>query len=151
MEKQETSFFEKSYNPILQGAVILGFAVLIMLLAKIIQWTGIADIAGQAFWIIAGTSILLFALSNSILSLSSKDMDNYWVRSIPTYAAVMIMSSSFAYLFSAMTMQEAGTFKWIFMVLTFGYLLFLSMMRFMRKIVDIAQEEDDNWTKRMKK
>ena len=151
MEKQETSFFEKSYNPILQGVVILGFAVLIMLLAKIIQWTGIAHISGQAFWIIAGTSILLFALSNSILSLSSKDMDNYWVRSIPTYAAVMIMSSSFAYLFSAMTMQEAGTFKWIFMVLTFGYLLFLSMMRFMRKIVDIAQEEDDNWTKRMKK
>ena len=151
MEKQETSFFEKSYNPILQGVVILGFAVLIMLLAKIIQWTGIAHISGQAFWIIAGTSILLFALSNSILSLSSKDMDNYWVRSIPTYAVVMIMSSSFAYLFSAMTMQEAGTFKWIFMVLTFGYLLFLSMMRFMRKIVDIAQEEDDNWTKRMKK
>ena len=151
MEKQETSFFEKSYNPILQGVVILGFAVLIMLLAKIVQWTGIAHISGQAFWIIAGTSILLFALSNSILSLSSKDMDNYWVRSIPTYAAVMIMSSSFAYLFSAMTMQEAGTFKWIFMVLTFGYLLFLSMMRFMRKIVDIAQEEDDNWTKRMKK
>ena len=151
MEKQETSFFEKSYNPILQGVVILGFAVLIMLLAKIIQWTGIANISGQAFWIIAGTSILLFALSNSILSLSSKDMDNYWVRSIPTYAAVMIMSSSFAYLFSAMTMQEAGTFKWIFMVLTFGYLLFLSMMRFMRKIVDIAQQEDDNWTKRMKK
>ena len=151
MEKQETSFFEKSYNPILQGVVILGFAVLIMLLAKIIQWTGIAHISGQAFWIIAGTSILLFALSNSILSLSSKDMDNYWVRSIPTYAVVMIMSSSFAYLFSAMTMQEAGTFKWIFMVLTFGYLLFLSMMRFMRKIVDIAQQEDDNWTKRMKK
>ena len=121
-----------------------------MLIAKILKWTNLADIAGQAFWIIAGTSILLFAIFNSVLSLSTKDMNLYWTQSIPTYAALMVLSGSLAYLFSAMTMQEAGTFRWIFMVLTFGYLLFLSMMRFMRKIVEIAQKEDDSWMKRMK-
>ncbi len=150
MEKKETSFFEKSYNPIIQGVWVLGFSVVAMLVTKILYWTGLADVSGQAFWIIAGMSILLFALFNSVLSLSTKDMNQYWTRAIPTYAALMVLNGALAYLFSAMTMQEAGTFKWIFMVLTFGYLLFLSMMRFMRKIVDIAQREDDTWTKRMK-
>jgi hypothetical protein len=115
-----------------------------------LHWTGLADISGQVFWIIAGTGILFFAMLNSVLSLSCKDMNQYWTRAIPTYAALMVLSGSLAYLFSAMTMQEAGTFRWIFMVLTFGYLLFLSMMRFMRKIVEIAQKEDDSWMKRMK-
>ena len=55
-----------------------------------------------------------------------------------------------AYIFSSMTITEAGSFKWIFMVLTFGYLLFLSVMRFMRKIVEIAQKEDDKWMSRRK-
>lgn len=150
MEKTESSFFEKSYNPIMQGILIFTFAFIIMLIAKILQWTNIANIAGQAFWIIAGTSILLFAIFNSVLSLSTKDMNQYWTRSIPTYAALMVMSGALAYLFSDMTIHEAGTFRWIFMVLTFGYLLFLSMMRFMRKIVDLAQREDNNWMKRMK-
>ena len=150
MEKPESSFFEKSFNPILQGVVILAFAFVVMLFTKALKWTGLADVSGQAFWIIAGTAILLFALFNSVLSLSTKDMNQYWTRSIPTYSALMVLSGCLAYLFSAMTMHEAGTFRWIFMVLTFGYLLFLSMMRFMRKIVDIAQQEDDSWMKRMK-
>ena len=150
MEKLETSFFEKSFNPILQGAYIFGFALIIMLIAKVIQWINIADIAGVAFWIIAGTAILLFAMFNSVLSLSTNDMNLYWTRSIPTYAALMVICATLAYLFSDMTIHEAGTFRWIFMVLTFGYLLFLSMMRFMRKIVNLAQREDTNWMKRMK-
>ena len=150
MEKSESSFFEKSYNPILQGTLIFAFALCTMFVTKIMGWTGLVDIIGQAFWIIAGTAILLFALFNSVLSLSSKDLNLYWTRSIPTYAALMILCGGLAYFFSNMTMHEAGTFRWIFMVLTFGYLLFLSMMRFIRKIVEIAQKEDDLWTKRMK-
>lgn len=150
MEKTESSFFEKLYNPILQGASIFGIVFITMLVIKTLQWTGLADIIGQAFWLIAGTAILVFAIINSVLSLSCKDMNQYWTRSIPTYATLMILNGSLAYLFSAMTMEEAGTFRFIFTVLTFGYLLFLSIMRFMRKIVELAQKEDDSWMKRMK-
>ena len=150
MEKPESSFFEKLYNPILQGAAFLSTTFIVMLVTKLLQWTKFADIAPQAFWLIAGTVTLAFAIINSVLSLSTKDVNNYWTRSIPTYAALMILNGFLAYLFSAMTMEEAGTFRFIFTVLTFGYLLFLSVMRFMRKIVEMAQEEDDSWMKRMK-
>ncbi|MBL7818342.1 MAG: hypothetical protein JNL70_25240 [Saprospiraceae bacterium] len=150
MQTSDSSFFAKSINPIIQGLTILSVSFIAMLLLKIVHLIHLAQISGQVFWIIAGTAILLFALFNSVLSLSAKDMNLYWTRAIPTYAALMVTNGTLAYLFSSMAMHEAGTFRWIFMVLTFGYLLFLSMMRFLRKIVQIAQKEDDRWMKRMK-
>jgi beta-lactamase regulating signal transducer with metallopeptidase domain len=150
MEAKQTLFLDKTYNPIMQAACALGFAIVFMLIVKIIKWSGFMAVNDRIFWIIAGTAILSFALFNSILSLSSKDMNKYWVYSTASYAVLMVVSGGLAYVFSTMTLAQAGSFRWIFIVLTFGYLLFLSMMRFMRKIVSIAQKEDDNWVKRMK-
>lgn len=150
MEKPESSFFEKLYNPILQGTAIFSIAFIVMLVIKTLQWAKLTDISGSAFWLVSGTVVLSFAIFNSVLSLSVKNLNQYWTRSIPTYAVLMVLCGSLAYLFSAMTMEDAGTFRFIFTVVTFGYLLFLSVMRFMRKIVDMAQEEDDSWMKRMK-
>ncbi len=109
------------------------------------------DIENATFWMMAGTVILFYALFSSVLSLSTTDMNKYWTRSTVVYVALVLMCSGLAYLFSAQTISEAGSFRWIFMVLTFGYLLFLSLVRFMRKIVHIAQQEDDKWTQRTDK
>ena len=49
-----------------------------------------------------------------------------------------------AQVFSKMSMNEAGSYKWIYMVVTVGYLVFLVILTAMRKIVDFAQREE--WT-----
>lgn len=150
MKTKQSFFLDKTYNPILQAASALGFALAFMLIVQILKWSGAVAVSGRIFWIIAGTAILSYALFNSVLSLSSKDMNKYWVYSTASYAVLLVSCGGLAYLFSSMTITQAGSFRWIFIVLTFGYLLFLSMMRFMRKIVNIAQKEDDNWVKRVK-
>jgi MFS family permease len=150
METKQSHFLDRTYNPIMQAACALGFAFILMLLLQALKWSGAMVVSSRIFWIIGGTAILSYALFNSVLSLSSKDMNKYWVYSTASYAVLMVASGGLAYLFSAMTISQAGSFRWIFMVLTFGYLLFLSMMRFMRKIVQIAQKEDDSWAKRVK-
>jgi hypothetical protein len=150
METKSSHFLDKTYNPILQAACALGFALALMLVLQLVKWSGAAVVSSRIFWIIAGTAILTFALFNSVLSLSSKDMNKYWMYSTGSYAVLMVACGGLAYLFSDMTIKQAGSFRWIFMVLTFGYLLFLSMMRFMRKIVQIAQKEDDSWQRRTK-
>jgi beta-lactamase regulating signal transducer with metallopeptidase domain len=150
METKSSHFLDKTYNPIMQAGMTLIFALALMLALQLVKWSGAAVIGNRNFWIIAGTAILTFALFNSVLSLSTKDMNKYWVQSTASYAVLMVACGGLAYLFSAMTINQAGSFRWIFMVLTFGYLLFLSMMRFMRKIVQIAQKEDDSWQRRTK-
>ena len=43
-----------------------------------------------------------------------------------------------------MTITEAGSYPWIFIVVSFGYLVFLSLMAVLRTVVDFAQREE--WT-----
>lgn len=150
MKTKQSFFLDRNYSPVVQAACALGFAMAFMLMVQILKWSGAMTVGSRIFWIIAGTAILSFALFNSVLSLSTKDMNKYWVYSTASYTVLMVSCGGLAYLFSSMTITQAGSFRWIFMVLTFGYLLFLSMMRFMRKIVNIAQKEDDNWVKRVK-
>lgn len=151
MKLDQTSFMDKTQNPIIQAVVVSIGVLVMMFIAKLIILAGSSVVGNRVFWIIAGSAILFFAIFNSIISLSVNDMNQYWTRSTLCYTGLMISSGFFAYVFSSMTISEAGTFKWIFMVLTFGYLFFLSVMRFMRKIVQIAQKEDDKWMGRLKR
>jgi hypothetical protein len=93
----------------------------------------------------------VYGLFSSILSLSIKgDMNQYWSRSTGVYALIMGLGGCLAWFFSGLMLSEAASFKWIFMVVTFGYLLFLSLMRFVRKVVFLAQQEDNRWMNRRK-
>jgi hypothetical protein len=47
-----------------------------------------------------------------------------------------------AYLISGLSIDEAGSYKWILFIFTFCYILFLSIVRAMKKIVTIAQKQD---------
>lgn len=151
MENNQSVFFDRLYNPVLQAVIVLGISILGMLVIQGCKYSGSVVVNDSVFWVVAGASILFFGLFNSIISLGASDMNKYWYHSTASYAVLMLLCGSCAYLFSSLTITEAGTFKWIFMVLTFGYLLFLSIMRFMRKVVQIAQEEDDKWMGRLKK
>jgi uncharacterized membrane protein YtjA (UPF0391 family) len=49
-----------------------------------------------------------------------------------------------AYLFSGLAIGEAGSYQWIFIVVTICYLIFLTMVNLMKKIVDFAMKEEWN-------
>jgi uncharacterized membrane protein len=121
------------------------------LILKALQMSDNMDWSPHSFWVVCGTGLLVYALFSSIISLTvESDMNNYWTRSTGTYAVVMGIGGCLAWLFSGLMISEAASFKWIFMVVTFGYLLFLSLMRFMRKVVFLAQQEDNRWMNRRK-
>jgi hypothetical protein len=143
--KNET-FFARVYNPYYQVVGVLLLSVLVMSGLKMAEKWGGLTVNPSIFWVVAGTFLLFYALTNSVISLgTSENMNYYWSKSTSCYAGLMIVSGGAAWFFSGMTITEAGAFKWIFMVLTFGYLLFLSVMRFMRKVVFLAQQEDKKW------
>jgi len=45
---------------------------------------------------------------------------------------------------SGVAIGKAESYRWIFIVVSFGFLVFLSMINFMKKIVKFAEQED--WT-----
>ncbi|MFK7774253.1 MAG: hypothetical protein AB8F94_19045 [Saprospiraceae bacterium] len=144
---QETTndpFFVKAKDPVMQASVILGFVVIFMALTKVASLTGAVEFKDYFPWIISASFLLFFTVLNSLFSLSSDDINKYWIRSISSYLCLAIVSGALAYLASSVSFNDAGTIRWIFYVLTFVYLVFLSILNFMKKIVAFAEREE--WT-----
>ena len=144
MDTNNTSVFEKAYNPILQASVIFGAVLVINLLSKLIKLTGLLDFSERFPWMIAAAFMLFYAMFNSVFSLSAKNMMQYWGRSIYSFMGLAAASGLTAYLFSSLSINEAGSFRWIYIVLTVGYLVFLCMMTFIKNVVEYAQKEEWN-------
>jgi len=88
-------------------------------------------------------SILFYAICSSVLSLRSPDMNRYWRDSILAFVGLTVLSAVAATVISGVGIDEAGSFRWIFVVLAIGFLVFLSIVRVMKRIVDIAIKQDE--------
>ena len=87
---------------------------------------------------------MMFAVFNSIISVTAKSGMEYWGKSMTSYTILMVVSGLIAWGISGETIFEAGSFSWIFIVMTFCYLVFISMMNLLRKIVGFAMKEEWN-------
>lgn len=134
--------FKKEIHPFKQAVIVLLGMPLVLLLFMIPQWLGIYELQQHFPWTIAAAFTLLFAVINSVLSLGAFDQNKYWGASIMSYMGIVLIGTTMAWLFTGLNIYEAKSFRWIYIVFTFGYLLFLCIIRAMRKIVQIAQKQD---------
>ena len=141
---ESQSIFTKSISPFHQALMVFGAVIVVILGSKLVNLTGLIDVHPRFPWMTAAAFMLFFAMFNSVFSLSSKNMMKYWGKSIYSYLGLAAASGMVAYLFSSIPIGEAGSYRWIYFVLTIGYLVFLSMMAFMRRVVDFAQREEWN-------
>lgn len=150
MEKP-SSLYYKAYNPAIQAAIIFAAGLIVTLGAKLVKYSGLIYVGDRFPWLCAGSFLLFFAIFNSISSLSAKDLNKYWSRSILAYLLLALFSGLSAWAFSQISIGEAGSYRWIFIVLTFGYLVFLSVIGFMKSIVEFAEKEDWQSPRKRKK
>lgn len=144
MQDSKSSIFEKAIDPVMQALLTFGGVLVFIIISKFINAIGILSVSAKFPWMTAAAFLLLFAVFNSLYSLTAKSIIKYWGRSIYSFMGLAAASGVVAYLFSSMTISEAGSYRWIYVVVTFGYLVFLSLMAFLRKIVEFAQKEEWN-------
>lgn len=144
MSDTNTSIFEQSFRPLYQALIALGGVILIGGIGKLISLSGAMEVSQRFPWMTAAALLLLFALFNSVFSVSTKNTMKYYGRSIYCFLGLAVTSGLVAWGLSSLTINEAGSYRWIFIVVTFGYLVFLCMMAFLRKIVEFAQREEWN-------
>ena len=141
---QNSSIFEKKFTPLYQAGVILGVILIILIVAKVINLIKPNVVDDQFPWMISSAFMLFFALLNSVFALTTQNLPRYWNRSIPIFFGTLFISGLMAYLFSGIWVEEAGSYRWILIVVSIGYLVFLSLMTFARRIVDFAMKEEWN-------
>lgn len=144
MKSPSDIFFQRIHHPLFQAGVGLVMVLILNIAGKLAGFTGLITVSERFPWMTAAATMLLFALFNSLISLSTPSMAWYWGRSVYGFLALAAGAGFLAYLFSAIPIQEAGSYRWIYIVVAFGYLIFLIIVTLIRKIVEFAEKEE--WT-----
>lgn len=140
----DISIFERKFDPLYQAALVLGITLVIDVLALLVQSTDTVGVSNRFPWLAAASMMLFYAMVNVVFSVSSKDLVRYWSRSIYAFMALALGVGLLAWAFSSLTISEAGSYKWIYIVVTVSYIIFSAMITLLRKVVDFAQKEEWN-------
>lgn len=133
---EHKSIFASDIHP-LKIVLVLGLAMLIGIGIS----SSISESATSA-WEVAFTFLLLYAMVASIMSLSTTDQNNYWLFSLIGFVLIASIGGGAAYWISGISINDVGSLKYMYMVFTFGFLILLTILRTMRKIIEMAQNQD---------
>lgn len=149
MDNSDSSIFAKAINPYIQSGIVLTGFVIILILGYLSRIIGFSGEDPTFAWTLAATALLFFVLFNSVYSLTAKDDNTYWTKSFISFVGFVLVSGLIAYLVAGLSIDEIGPYKWIYIVISFVYLVFISIIGFMKRIVKFAQREE--WTKPMRR
>ena len=129
-------------NPIFQVGLILILMILFMGIYQL-SLSEAAKLDNPAgAWELMAAFVLFYALVNCVFSLQTPNQMIYWRNSIFSFAGLLLLGGGICYLFTGISLQNAGSIRWILFVFSFGYLIFLSIANLMRFIVELAQKQD---------
>lgn len=139
--KEEKSILRKDVHPFVQGGLIITALLLLNLIAFSMR-SGSDESASMLAWEVSLTLVLFFAFGNSIFFLNAKEKGKYWSYSISTYIVVCAIAIFLATSISGVGLRDSSSIKWIVSIFSFSYLIFISIIGMMRKIVEIAIKQD---------
>lgn len=140
MSVRPQSVFEKQISPFVQAAVVLGLITVAILISKIVA-TSSVEVRDSFPWEMAFSGLLFYAIFNCIFSFAYEDQNSYWWKSLLSFALLGAGSMLIAWWASGLSMDEAGSYRWMALLFTFSYLVMLTMCRAMRMILQWAQKQ----------
>jgi hypothetical protein len=138
---QPKSILTSKISPYYQAAAVIG----IMLIFDLFSLGSKDDNAltfAKSVWTNHIAMVLFYILANCMLSLGSDSNLKYVRDSIFAYLALVFVGGLISYGISGMSLDTAGSFRWILMVLSMGYLIFLAMINTMKFVVTLAKKQD---------
>ncbi|WP_235295679.1 hypothetical protein [Portibacter marinus] len=140
MNKKKT-ILQQEVSPFKQAGVALGANLIFNLVAWLIQKAGVA-LTNTISWEISLTLLLFFGLANAIFFLNTTEKTKYWSYSITSFITVAAVSIFVSTYLSGIGINDSASIKWIILIFSFSYLIFISIIGLMRRIVEIAIKQD---------
>lgn len=132
-------FFSK---PLHQAGLIVCFIVVFTLLDSLMPHDDKLFDANAGPWIVSTAMILFFIILNTVVALRIENALPYWSLSIISYLGLLAFAYGWCFLLTGKHIDEVGSFRWLWMVLTMVYLVFYVITRSMKRIVDLAIKQD---------
>jgi len=136
------SIFQKQIHPVYQAGVAIVVNLLGIFVLKAGQGEETLIDEGVVFWELSFSVLMAFMLFNSVFIIPYVNRIQYFRDSIFCFLGVAVIGGFLANYASGVSMDEAGSFRWLYIVFTFAYLVFISIVNLMRKIIEIAKRQD---------
>ena len=136
---------DRAEQPMYQAILAFIGVVTIILGGELLAAFGLS-VSERFAWVVATAFLLVFALFNSVSSLASKDLGAFMWQSIVSFAALAAVSGLLAYLVSGLSITNAGSYRWLYGVMSFGYLVFLAIMTTIRRLYKFFEEDEKRTT-----
>lgn len=140
---QPSKLLEFFMNPLHQAGVIALMIVIFTGVDAMMPHDDAFFKANAGPWIVSTAMVLLFIIINVIVSLRIDVVLRYWSFSLLFFIALLAFSYGWCYLLTGKHIDEVGSFRWLWMVLTMTYFVFFVITRTMKRIVDIAIKQDE--------
>ncbi|HRI00924.1 MAG TPA: hypothetical protein PK006_07730 [Saprospiraceae bacterium] len=131
-------------KPIYQGIASSLIALVIIVFILIGRWIKLLSPDPESIWMITTAILLFYILFNCLFSFQTKDKMEYYAQSIYTYVALIVSGILVAQFITGQTLFETDSHPWIIMVFSMVYLVFISILNLIRKIVEIALRQEKN-------
>jgi hypothetical protein len=139
---KQMSLYNREVNPFIQAAIAVVIQALALVVVKLVGKSGDGVDDPVLYWEVVFTILLTYMLFNAMLSFPYKMRGQYFMRSLISFVIVAVTGGLLANFFSGITMDEAGSFRWLYLLLTFCYLVFLSIANAIWKIIEMAKKQD---------
>ena len=127
--------------PLHQAAMLIISCLLVQLIALVVA-VSLPSLSFGSPWIISGAFTLFYAFLNALLLLNTEQMNRYFSHSFYGYFLVLFLGAGMAYVFALANPASAESMRFIYGIITFSYFIFLTIVFFMRKIIEYAQRQD---------
>ncbi len=146
-QNHQKSVFEMDISPF---RILLWNALAAFFFQAVVYWASSDNETAflpRTQYTIVLSFLMVFAMFTAVLSVSSSKPDEYWWKSLLSYTILTVSTGFTAYLFSGLTPDEAGPFRWMFFVFTFGFVFLLAIFRVIKWLVKLAQRMDSRLPK----
>jgi drug/metabolite transporter (DMT)-like permease len=127
----------KNISPFKQVAAVFACLLVFMLMGKV------TSDDPRFPWIVVCAMLLFFTVLNSLLSIPVEEPQHYWWKSIVSYVFLAVVGGFVAYGVSGLTINEAGSSSWLYIVFSVGYLVFISIINLIKFIIFLAQRQEN--------
>jgi hypothetical protein len=132
--------FEK---PLHQALLVACMIIVFSLVDLVLPHSNSLFEVNAGTWIVATAMMLCFVILNSIVALRIDPIIPYWSKSVIFYLGLLAFSYGWCFLLSGKHIDDVGSIRWLWFVLTLVYMVFFSIARSMKRIVDIANKQDE--------
>jgi len=133
---------EAHISPLIQAGTVIVIFLVFVGVGTILENSGISEKDEIFPWVVAASMLLFYAIFNCVFSLNADNSNQYWLHSLIGFSIIAIGAGLLAYIFTGISIYDAKSIQWIYFVFTFAYLVFLSIVNFMRLIVRFAKKQD---------